>query len=223
MYLRVPDIITKPEGCHPLSGLLIYRDNYMSRMKPLPEFINDFKIITDLGRHGNNRFADVECPICKTISKKRIDALKKVESCGCKFFTPGVSRRLQRIYNGMKGRCNRPSHIHFMRYGGAGIKLCNEWGASSKSFYKWALSNNYEDNLTIDRIDNLQGYSPKNCRWVTQLDNSRNRLNTIVTKEMATLIKSEGNRIPLDLLATKYGIAKSTLKAVKYNQNWKDV
>ena len=37
-----------------------------------------------------------------------------------------------------------------------------------QKFKKWALENGYSDDLTIDRINNEEGYSPNNCRWVNK-------------------------------------------------------
>lgn len=74
----------------------------------------------------------------------------------------------------MISRCKYPSHPAYKNYGGRGITIYPEW-MKFEIFLNWALKNGYRDGLTIDRIDNDQGYSPKNCRWITSKAQNYNR------------------------------------------------
>lgn len=87
----------------------------------------------------------------------------------------GLSRtRLYTIFSGMKQRCYNPKTKNFNWYGGRGIAICDEWMGEHgvSNFIEWALNNGYEEHLTIDRIDPNGDYSPTNCQWITQSDNS---------------------------------------------------
>ena len=95
---------------------------------------------------------------------------------GENFYKHGLSAtKLHRVWWGMIERCYKRYHKSYSEYGGRGIKICDEWRDDFKTFYDWAMSNGYAEKLTIDRIDNDKGYSPDNCRWVTQSCNARNR------------------------------------------------
>ena len=79
----------------------------------------------------------------------------------------------------MKHRCYNRNNAEFHRYGGRGITVCDEWKNNFRAFYDWSMANGYNDNLSIDRIDNDKGYSPDNCKWATRQEQQSNCYNTI--------------------------------------------
>ncbi len=85
--------------------------------------------------------------------------------------------RIYKIWIGMRSRCNNPNSVPYPRYGGKGIKVCEEWNSSAngfENFYLWAMANGYSDDLTIDRVDPHGNYEPNNCRWADKYVQSVN-------------------------------------------------
>ena len=123
--------------------------------------------------------------VCECGAEKIVEGYQlrsgKTKSCGCCRGNTkhGQSNtRLYRIWKDMKTRCLNPNHDGYERYGGRGITICAEW-LSFEKFYEWAIENGYNDNLTIDRINNELGYEPTNCRWETMETQANNRRSNI--------------------------------------------
>lgn len=87
--------------------------------------------------------------------------------------------RIYDIWRDMRNRCYLPNIKNYKYYGGRGITVCSEWIGDKgfQNFYNWALTNGYNDSLTIDRIDVDGNYEPDNCRWVTKSVQNANRRN----------------------------------------------
>ena len=109
-----------------------------------------------------------------------------VQSCGCLNTEKhtkhnGRHTRLYKIWVGFKNRCFNKNADCYMRYGGRGITVCEEWKNDFQSFYNWAINNGYSDKLTIDRIDVNGNYEPNNCRWADKKQQNNNkRSNTLI-------------------------------------------
>lgn len=135
-------------------------------------------------------------------------------SCGCFKVTKtreintthGDSRtRLYNIWYGIKRRCYSPSHGSYKHYGKRGITMSEEWKSDYNSFKCWALSNGYEEDLTIDRIDNDGNYTASNCRWVDMKTQGRNRRGN-------RFIKYDGRDVTLAELIEMTGLPESTVR-----------
>lgn len=87
----------------------------------------------------------------------------------------GLSKHpLYQVWSGMLARCGSEGHKQYKDYGGRGISVCAEWKNSFQAFYDWSYANGYQKGLEIDRVENENGYSPDNCRWITKIQNVNN-------------------------------------------------
>lgn len=105
---------------------------------------------------------------------------------------------LYKTYYAMLARCYKPDHPSFCDYGARGIGVCDEWRNDKTKFLQWSIENGYSPHLSIDRINNNEGYSPNNCRWVTMQEQALNkrglRMITIngKTKNLSSWLKENG-------------------------------
>lgn len=90
-----------------------------------------------------------------------------------------------RIYNIWIGMKNRANNHDGTRSTYTSIDIDTAWRDNFLTFYKWAMKNGYNDNLTLDRIDNDKGYSPENCRFVDMITQANNKSNNIMINGMS--------------------------------------
>ena len=112
---------------------------------------------------------------------------KPQQSCGCysfPFATPNRDRTNKFIvphglsgtpayksWSEMKRRCYNDNFKGYHRYGGRGIKVCDEWITDFQAFYDYMGPR--DKGYSIDRIDNDGNYEPGNVRWVTRSENTK--------------------------------------------------
>lgn len=144
-----------------------------------------------------------------------------VTSCGCRMghITHGESgTRLYAIWNNMRERCRNPKTREYPRYGGRGIKVCDEWMNDFQAFYDWAMANGYDETAprgqcTLDRIDNDGNYRPENCRWATAKVQANNTRRT-------RFIEFNGERHSVSEWARRLGMNQSTLSMRINKYGW---
>lgn len=158
-----------------------------------------------------------------------IEQIKKSENKNKKYpqlIYNKTTKRLLNIYRNMIRRCYDKNNERYNDWGGRGIKVCEEWLNNFISFYNWAINNGYQDNLTIDRINNNGNYEPLNCRWATYREQARNSSkNHLITYNNKTYCIEEWSEITgltpqaiLSRLRRKWSIEKTLKTKPMVNQ-----
>lgn len=150
----------------------------------------------------------------------------KIKSCGCakaercrnmtekyRLKHGGRGERLYHIWRGMKMRCLVETSKDYKRWGGRGIKMCDEWVKDYVAFRTWAHNNGYNESLSLDRIDVNGDYCPDNCRWATTKDQSRNKANTLY-------VNYRGENKPLADLCDERGYKYKTVYGRIFHNGW---
>ena len=84
-----------------------------------------------------------------------------------------IDHPLYSVYNNMKARCCTPSNISYEHYGARNITIAPEWN----TFEKFAndMYPTWDEEYTLDRIDNNKNYYKNNCRWTNHTNQCLNR------------------------------------------------
>lgn len=112
----------------------------------------------------------------------------------------------------MKQRCNYSKNKRYDRYGGRGITVCDRWNNSFLAFLE-DMGKRPTTKHTLDRIDNEGNYEPKNCRWVTNIEQSNNRSGNV-------LVKFNGQSKTIRQWSLSTGIGYKTLRQRIFAYKW---
>ena len=174
----------------------------------------------------NQVYWDCKC-ICGKVKPFQGDGLRNgsSKSCGCRradgHGTHRMSKsRIYRIYQHMLNRCRNPNVESYPYYGGKGITVCDEW-QHFEPFHEWSMANGYDENRSIDRIDNSKGYFPENCRWSTDKEQARNTTRTVCTEAVVAQIRSMfASGVKNKDIAEIFGISRTHVSDIVYHKTW---
>ena len=193
----------------------------MGKFEPLPEFINGFKIVEDLGAQGAERRKCIAiCKRCGFVFTTRTDTIKVMKSCRCYQNYPA---RLAWISDNMIRRCDPKNADKYKYHAGKSIKVCNEWQQDRVRFCEWSMANGYGDTKTIDRINSKLDYEPTNCRWVTMQEQAQNNSNKILNETLVIAMRKSSKEMSCADVARLYGVDKTTAWQAIRGITWSNV
>lgn len=150
------------------------------------------------------------------------------KSCGClsremsreRVYMHGMSHsKLHGKWLQIKNRCNNPNYPKYHRYGGRGIRVCEEWQdftmffADMNSPFEEHVARHGEANTSLDRIDVNGNYEPGNVRFATVLQQNNNRGNNY-------LLTHNGKTQTLAEWSRETGICWGTIRSRIKRNKW---
>lgn len=145
---------------------------------------------------------------CGEIRTVYNNSLKRGEhnSCGCSRIIHGHNDKrgpsiTYLAWIEMRRRCLDSTRQHFKNYGGRGICVCERWSKFENFLTDMGCC---PEGLSLDRINNNQGYFKENCRWASDKVQSNNKRNN-------RFISFMGKRQTLAQWADEIGISNTGL------------
>lgn len=89
----------------------------------------------------------------------RLERVKEKNTTHSKCHTPEYH-----AWGNIIQRCTNPNSPEYKNYGSRGISVCSEWRDSFETFLK-DMGPKQDKSLSIDRINNEDGYHKGNCEW----------------------------------------------------------
>jgi hypothetical protein len=168
------------------------------------------------------------CECGKTIDVEANNLkIGNTKSCGCfrrefttaKNTTHGMASRDHElrpaeytVWCRMRDRCTSPSNPSWADYGGRGITVDPTWLESFETFYADMGPRPTPDHQ-LDRVNNMSGYGPGNCRWATRIENCSNRRDNI-------FVEWRGETQTVSEWARRVGMHNATLSARLFLLHW---
>lgn len=115
---------------------------------------------------------------------------------------PGKETRTYHSWRSMMMRCYYDKCDGYKYWGGRGISVCGAWHDFSNFL---ADMGEKPHGTTLDRINNDGDYTPKNCRWATPSEQSRNRRN-------AVYLEAKGDRLTIAEWAKRLGVDQHVIQ-----------
>lgn len=164
---------------------------------------------------------------CGKFTEVKIDALTSgnTKSCGCLLVTANQKYTKNEVespeytsWRGMKERCTNINNVRYARYGGRGIKVCDEWKNDFKKFLK-DMGKKPGPDYSIERIDNNKNYEPNNCKWANHEEQGRNRKKGI-TGELYIYINKKNNKFIVKTPKKQIGTFNTLEEAILIRDNF---
>lgn len=110
----------------------------------------------------------------------------------------------------MRQRCLNPKLPNYHRYGGRGIKICEQW--NSFEVFIEDMGKKPNKYRSLERRDNNGNYEPANCYWA-DIDQQENN------KERTVRLEYKGESLSLAQWARKLGMTYHQIRA-RYRMGW---
>ncbi len=113
-------------------------------------------------------------------------------------------------WDNMRRRCLDKKSEHYKNYGARGITVWSGWD-SFEQFFK-DMGKRPSRKHSIERINNEGNYEPSNCRWATNVEQARNRRDTIY-------VEYQGKRMLLIDVVASLGLSRAVV-AGRLKMGW---
>lgn len=115
------------------------------------------------------------------------------------------------VWQAMRQRCSNPKTKYYEYYGGRGIKVCDEWNHSFKTFI--TDMGRRPKGTSLDRIDVNGNYCKENCRWSEKIQQANN------TRDNRK-VEYNGKTYGIRELSDETGISQKLLAKRIFERGW---